>query len=252
MDLSQVRSRAAASAMLVASAVLASMPFASSAFATDGEFELRGAWHVTVHYRDAESENPDIDRWDDKVWRFEQRGSRLEWTEFPIVLFNDRSGRFEPFDGTREQRVLHFWEPSEAQLAEIRGSLLVNPRGSKSKGLRGSVKEGYRTAGGLRAESASVIGYSESWSIDGLPERPVFTRDDTLGSGSTENLEGRTRYATEFVSEDGAELRGTFVRDGTRRGTFTLRRTGDLIVMGSKREADSPEVKPNKAQEPAW
>ena len=77
--------------------------------AGEHEIDLIGAWHVTVHYRDSASENPETDRWDDKVWRFEKRGSRLEWAEFPIVVFSDRTGRFEAHEGTRERRVLHFW-----------------------------------------------------------------------------------------------------------------------------------------------
>jgi len=93
-----------------------------------------------------------------------------------------------------------------AQLEEIRSRLLVNPRGAKSKGLRGSPERGYGSVGGMRAESASVIGYSESWTIEGLPSLPVFTRDDTLGSGSAENLQGRTRYTASSVSPDGDEV----------------------------------------------
>jgi hypothetical protein len=207
-----------------------------AALAADHEVELKGGWHVTVHYRDDASENPDTDRWDDKVWRFERRGTRLEWAEFPIVIFSDRTGRFESHDGARERRVLHFWEPSEDQLEEIRTKLLVNPRGAKSKGMRGSVQRGYKSAGGLRDESASVIGYSESWYVDGLPSMPVFTRDDTLGSGSTENIQGRTRYTAESVSRDGDEVRGTYVRDGSKQGTFTMRRAGEVIVIGSKQD----------------
>ena len=36
-----------------------------------------------------------------------------------------------------------------------------------------------------------VIGYSESWSIDGLPHKPVFTRDDVMGSGFRFEIELR-------------------------------------------------------------
>ena len=55
-----------------------------------------------------------------------------------------------------------------------------------------------------------------------------------MGSASTENIQGRTEYATESVSADGNEVRGTFVRDGTRRGSFVMRRAGQVFVMGSK------------------
>ena len=199
-----------------------------------GEIHLLGAWHVTVHYRDEASANPEVDRWDDKVWRFEKRGSRMQWTEFPIVVFENREGRFETSPEERQMRTLHFWEPNAEQSAQISDGLLVNPRGAKSKGLRGSASRGFRSAGGLRAQSVSVIGYSESWSIEGLQSEPVFTQDVVMGSGRTEDMQGRTRYTGETVSQDGREVRGSFVRDGTRHGTFVLRRAGEVVVMGGK------------------
>ena len=80
-----------------------------------------------------------------------------------------------------------------------------------------------------------MIGYSESWHIEGLPAKPVFTRDDVRGSATIESMQGRTQYTTEFVSADGDEVRGTYVRDGTRRGRFVMRRTREVIMLGSKR-----------------
>jgi len=198
--------------------------------------ELAGSWHLTVHYKDAASANPEAQRWDDKLWQFEERGSRMQWTEFPIVVFDDRDGRFEQTAEERTVRTLRFWEPNAAQLEEIRRGLRVNPRGAKAKGLRGDVRRGFRSAGGMRSESASVIGYSESWRVEGLPSRPVFTQDVVMGSGQTENMEGRTRYAAERVSEDGREVRGTFERDGTRRGTFVLRRSAEAVLIGSEQD----------------
>ena len=198
-----------------------------------GEVDLIGAWHVTVHYRDQASANPDAERWDDKLWRFEKRGSRLQWTEFPVVVFENREGRFEA-SAERPVRILHFWEPNEEQRAEIAKGLLVNPQSAKSKGLRGSPSRGYHSAGGLRSESVSVIGYSESWSVEGLPAKPVFTQDVVMGSGRTEDMQGRTRYAADVVSPQGNEVLGSFVRDGTRRGTFVLRRAGGAVLMGSR------------------
>jgi len=198
-----------------------------------GQLDLVGTWHVTVHYRDEASAIPEAERWDDKVWRFEKRGSRLQWTEFPIVLFENREGRFEMGDADRPVRVLHFWEPNEAQQAEIEKGLQVRAQTAKAKGMRGSPSRGYRSAGGLRAESSSVIGYSESWSVEGLLGKPVFTQSVVMGSGRSEDMEGRTRYSAEIVSPQGDRAQGRFERDGTRRGVFVLRRTGDVVVLGS-------------------
>jgi hypothetical protein len=194
--------------------------------------ELGGWWHVTIHYRDEASGDPDVSRWEDCVWHFERRGSRLQWTVFPTVVFRDETGRFETTGDGRPARTLHAWEPNEAQRAEIEKGLQVDARGSRSKGLRGTARSGYRSAGGLQSESIGVIGYSESWSVEGLPARPVFTQAVSMGSAGTENVEGRTRYVAESVSADGREVRGSFVRDGTRHGTFVLRRAGEVDVIG--------------------
>ena len=70
-----------------------------------------------------------------------------------------------------------------------------------------------------------VITYSETWTIAGLPDAPVFTRDDSMGSASSESMEGRTEYRTESVDASGNEIKGLFGRDGTRSGRFRLIRT---------------------------
>lgn len=189
--------------------------------------ELDGFWYVLVHYQDSESNKPEQWRWDDRVWKFERKGDRLEWSEWPIVVLDDESGRFEPTRGGRATRVLGKWEPSASQLSDIRDGIQVNSRGAKSKTLRAE-------AGGTRwssgeaagAESALVVTYSETWEITGLPEAPVFSRDDSMGSGVTESMSGRTVYATESVGPDGDEISGRFERDGTRTGRFKLIRAG--------------------------
>ena len=79
-------------------------------------------------------------------------------------------------------------------------------------------------------------GFLDVYVVDGLPSMPVFTRDDTLGSGSTESIQGRTRYTAESVSRDGNEVRGSYVRDGSKNGTFTMRRVGAVVVIGSKQD----------------
>ena len=159
----------------------------------------------------------------------------MQWTEYRVVVFENRQGRFESTDGQRTARSLHFWEPNGEQLAQIDRGLLVNPRGARSKGMRGSPEKGYGSVAGLRSESVAVIGYSESWSVVGLPTRPVFTQEVVMGSGLTENMQGRTRYRAELVSADGREVRGSFERDGTRHGSFVLRRAGEPRILGAGR-----------------
>ncbi len=60
-----------------------------------GMEDLLGTWHVLVHYKDSGAGNPDARRWEDRIWVFELEGSRVKWTDYPIVVFGNSSGRFE-------------------------------------------------------------------------------------------------------------------------------------------------------------
>jgi len=197
--------------------------------------DLIGSWHVLIHYKDSITEHPERERWEDRIWVFEQEGSRLRWTDYPIVVFSDQNGRFEQLGGNRASRVLGFWEPSAGQLAQIQEGLEINPRGSRSKALRGSDAEGW-TSGKKKGgyQSARFITYQEIWQITGLPDRPTFIRDDVLGSAAAENLEGRTIWEGESVESGGDVIRGRYDRDGTRIGTFRIMRSGEVgTVKGS-------------------
>lgn len=204
--------------------------------------DLQGTWHLLVHFRDEASENPEAHRWEDRVWKFEMKGRRLHWTEYPIVVFDDMSGRFEMIGGKTRARVLEYWEPNASQQRNIRDGLEINERGSRAKSLRGSPERGFRSTGNLRSASASVIAYVEIWSVDDPNGLPVFTRDDLLGSGRTESMQGRTRYTTTEVSSDATQLRGRFERDGSMHGSFRLTRAGAAQVVAGKNEHDPDEV----------
>lgn len=202
------------------------------------EVELAGSWHVLVHYRDAGAANPEAERWEDRLWVFEPSGSRLRWTEFPIVIFDDETGRFERRAGSGQYaRVLHHWEPSPEQLANLRAGLAANDRGAQAKSLR---RDGDAWSSELRAgpTSVSVITYQESWSIADAENLPVFEQLDLLASESAESLEGKTVLRTERVLEDGDLLVGSYDRDGTRRGTFQMRRTGARKELAKKTQSE--------------
>lgn len=199
-----------------------------------GAVDLVGTWHVLIHYKDGATNHPERERWEDRIWEISRKGDRLEWTEYPIVVFDDSSGRFERQGTNRASRVLHYWEPNEAQLAQIREGLEINPRGSRTKTLRGSPEKGWTSSTGRPGyQSARFITFTETWSIEGPPDAPVFTFDDVMGSASTESFEGRTRYAVESVESGGDVLRGRYERD-EREGTFRMMRSGATsVVRGS-------------------
>lgn len=201
---------------------------------------LEGSWHVLVHYTDDNSSHPEQVRWHDRIWAFERKGSRLQWVEYPVTVFEDEGGRFERRATGQYARVLGAWQPDEGQLENIRDGLRVNTRGMKKKSLRGSDVDGWQTVSRSRAGSASVITYQEIWSIQGLPRLPVFSQVDVMGSGRTDTLEGVTRYQTTRVGEGGDLLEGRYERDGTRHGSFQMRRAGAAGTLEEKRQSELP------------
>ncbi len=222
--------RSGAVCLLAASCLL---PAAAAA-----QVDLEGTWHVLVHYTDDNSRHPEQPRWHDRVWAFERKGSRLQWVEYPIAVFEKESGRFERRSTGQYARVLGAWEPDAAQLANIADGLRVNTRGMKKKTLRGSDESGWDTTHRARAASASVVTYQENWRIEGLPRLPIFIQQDLLGSGRSETLEGVTLYEATTVGDGGDLIEGSYERDGTRHGTFQLRRAGAVGMLEEKTQSE--------------
>ena len=161
---------------------------AASAEAVD----LIGTWHVLVHYKDSVTDNPERERWEDRIWVFEPEGSRLRWTDYPIVVFSDQTGRFEQLGGNRASRALHFWEPNAGQLAQIHEGLEINPRGSKSKTLRRSDTEGWSSGSPSRGIFGHKLTYTETWRLEDPTGLPVFSIEESLGGLRAESLDGLT------------------------------------------------------------
>ena len=219
--------------LFTAVAAVAGLLAASAPASAEKAIDLIGAWHVLIHYTDDHTHDPEQMRWDDRIWVFETTGSRIRWTEYPIVVFKDQRGRFESLGGSHASRVLHAWEPNESQRNQIQRGLEVNDRGSLKKTLR-STDDGWQSAKRTQQASVSIVTYQQNWIIRGEPDLPVFLREDILGAASTESVDGLTTYATTEVRRDGLELVGTFERDGTRHGTFRMTRTGKVEgVKGS-------------------
>lgn len=227
-----LRRRALRASGLALAVLLTGAPAAQAA-------DLLGTWHVLVHYRDASSGAPELQRWIDRIWVFERKGSKLYWTEYPIVVFSSDAGRFERIRSGQFARVLGAWEPDEDQLANVEEGLEVNGRGSKKKSLRGSDAAGWRTTARAQAASASIITFQENWSVEDYSGLPVFEQRDVMESARTETLEGVTRYETRTVDPGGNVLVGGYQRDGTREGTFTMRRSG---AVGRLEERSQREI----------
>ena len=201
--------------------------------------DLLGTWFVLIHYQDSATKNSSADRWLDRVWTFEPRGSRLHWVEYPIVVLESRTGRFESYKGNPRSRVLAKWEPNPSQLKEIMDGPRVNSRGSKSKSLRGSDERGWESTGANRVAGINVVGFHEDWTIERQADGMTFTMTEVMGNAAREGAEGVTVYEIESGDPAGPELKGRFNRDGTRIGTFRMFRTAPIRSLLSSEEEES-------------
>jgi len=194
----------------------------SAAAASAEPFELEGSWFVVAHYTDEATANPDVTRWVDEVWTFEKKGSRMQWTKYPLVIFDDTSGRFEALGRNPRSRVLEGWEPNQGQLAQILKGPRVNSRGSKTKALKGSASQGWKSVSRMQVRSATAVGYQENWEVSGLDDMPLFSRQDMLGLAGSTQAEGGTTFQ---ITALGDRPSGAYQRDGVKQGTFFLIRT---------------------------
>jgi len=203
-----------------------------------------GTWFVLIHYTDPETANPDATRWKDYVWVFEKKGSRLEWSQYPIVVFDEETGRFETLGNNPRSRVLAGWEPNEAQLRTLADGPQVNPRGKSVKTLRGSNARGWQSPRRMATASASVMGYQENLTIDGLDDLPRFIREDVIGNAISASKGGGTRYEVEQIENGGQQLRGRYERDGRQTGTFRMWRTPPSRGLPIKPEKEEGALPP--------
>lgn len=201
--------------------MLASFGLAEAALGV--ELDLEGSWHVLIHYTDRASQRPDQPQWDDRLWTFEREGDRLRWHEYPIVVFGDRSGRYESLSS--EVRSLGFWEPDRGQEREIEAGLEVSPRGATKRTLR-RTKAGWSSAARSAAEAADVVVWQSIWEIGLEGDAPRFAVRDSLGNAVVEAIRGTTLYAGDVVRADGRRVEGRYERDGQRSGSFRMTRTG--------------------------
>lgn len=216
--------------------LLAFIAFARGSLAAE-ESALVGTWYILVHYKTPLSSNPDADHWQDFVWNFEMSGSRLRWTQYPIVVFDD-AHRFELTQAGRT-RSLAAWEPDEAGWAYLARGPRVNNRGSKSKTLRGSDDSGWSSFRRRSGGQINVFTYEEDWTITELAEGGRIRIDDVVSSGTTADGTGdRTIFAIEQVGQN--EFRGKYDRDGTRLGTFLMRRVGSVRDLQTSEDGLTP------------
>lgn len=190
--------------------------------------DLEGTWYLLIHYTDELTTHHKSTRWLDRVWTFSMQGSRLVWSDYPIVVVEDPSGRFESLGTNVASRVIGPWEPNERQMSEIMEGPRVNSRGSRTKSLKGSDGKGWRSFGRQHMNSASSFGYMQTWVIDRSEEVPVFEILESIGNDLTENEEGKTVYRETKWLRKGKEITGIYGRDGTQRGTFRMFRTPAL------------------------
>jgi hypothetical protein len=234
MLMGAMKSRLLAALFLTTALLVLATPVPRTARAAEAA-ELEGTWFVLIHYRDTKTANPESDRWLDLVWTFALKGTRLEWSEFPLVVFDNAAGRFEPIAGNPRSRVLAAWEPNTAQMTTITEGPRVNQRGAKVKTLKGSDAKGWRSSSRMTTTSAMVVGYQENLTIETKDGRPVFVRQDVIGNAYKKSDEGMTRYETTEVLDGGRTLKGDYSRDGHKQGEFRMWRTAPVRGLAEKK-----------------
>ena len=227
--------------VLMASAMGAS-PAASH---SEGSIDILGTWFVLIHYIDPDSAHPKATRWRDLVWVFAEKGSRLEWTEYPLVIFEDQTGRFEAIAGNPRSRVLQAWKPTPEQQQTLQKGPRVNERGARRKTLRGSKDGGWQSSRRRVQTSASVMGYHETLTIEGLQGLPLFQRQDVVGNAATRTEGEFTRYQVTQILGDGRRMQGRYEKDGRLTGTFEMRRTD--AARGLKKQDKTPNERAAEA-----
>jgi hypothetical protein len=223
---------------------------APSASRAEEPIELAGTWFVLVHYKDSATANPEAMRWLDLAWAFTYKGSRLEWTEYPMVVFENGEGRFEARAGNPRARVLAAWEPNASQRKDIEAGPRVNPRGIKIKTLRGSSAKGWQSSRRMTQTSAMTVGYQENLSIETRAGLPVFSRMDVVGNALSNSGKNGSTYRVDSMSDDGQALSGTYTRDAIRAGTFRMWRTKP--VRGLPERKGTPNDRANERAREAY
>jgi hypothetical protein len=219
----------------------------STTVETELAFPVEGLWYVLIHYTDDHATDPAAWHWEDHLWSLQRKEQTLIWRDFPIVIFDDVTGRFERVGPNPLSKVSGAWEPDPGQLENIVSGLMLNERGSQSKRLKpvsqgkADVEENgerrilWESPGAAPATSASMVTFSSTWRIEEAEGMPIFSWNDMLGSGRAESMEGRTEFRCERIDEKGV-IHGGFDRDGVRHGYFRLYPSGEVQPLKKKKK----------------
>ena len=188
------------------------------------EQDLSGEWYVLIHYKDDKSKDKSITKFKDFAWSVKQTGSWIDWQYFPYVLFDEGVAEIRRYALTEHQA----WEPDEPTWAQLKRSLRVSTRAATKKRLKGSVKDGFKSAS-AESMGARTLTFSRDWDVQFDRERIRIKILDSLSGGvGLASMEDSTLFEIDrAVSAD--ELRGSW-REGTRKGTFRMVRAKERRV----------------------
>jgi hypothetical protein len=210
-------------------------------------FPIEGLWYVLIHYTDDHAMDPAAWHWEDHLWSIQREDQKLRWRDFPIVIFDDGTGRFERIGPNPLSKVSGAWEPNPGQLENIGLGLMVNDRGAQAKRLKQATQEKadlrengeshilWESQGAAPATSASMVTFSSTWRIEERAGMPIFSWNDLLDSGRAKSMAGRTEFRCEEIDEKGV-VYGRFDRDGVRHGRFRLYPSGDIQPLKKKKK----------------
>jgi hypothetical protein len=213
---------------------------------TELAFPVEGLWYVLIHYTDDHAMDPAAWHWEDHLWSIKREDQQLRWRDFPIVIFDDKTGRFERVGPNPLSKVRGAWEPNPGQLENIGVGLMVNERGAQAKRLKPATREKadllekgashilWQSQAAPPATSASMVTFSSTWRIEERESMPIFSWNDLLDSGRAESMEGRTEFRCERIDDKGV-VHGRFDRDGVRHGRFRLYPSGNIQPLKKKK-----------------
>ncbi len=188
--------------------------------------DLSGEWYVLLHYKDSKSADPSITKFKDLSWSIRQDEQQIVWKENPYVIFDEGT----EVERRYKMRAHEPWQPEGLVLGLLRKHVDVSERAERSKRLRGSVDEGFRSLPPISTGAANTLSFTRDWKLDFGEDKVRIVIVDSLGGSE---LLGEMEEATVFeITERGPddELLGTY-SEGTKSGTLRMIRSNERRVV---------------------
>ena len=151
---------------------------------------------------------------------------QIVWKENPYVIFDEGT----EVERRYKMRAHEPWQPEGLVLGLLRKHVDVSSRAERSKRLRGSVDEGFRSLPAISTGAANTLSFTRDWKLDFAEDKVRIVIVDSLGGSE---LLGEMEEATVFeITARGPddELLGSY-SEGTKSGTLRMIRSKERRVV---------------------